>query len=105
MDAGDIHHRLAGKSLMFVVASQTAIASKPAEGAFDHPATRQDLKSFGVRRTAHHFQFPAEVLLDPGDDIFVSAIGPKHLETTPTSVTTMFDPLQPFCPTQRASVA
>src|SRR5215212_367904 len=105
MDTSDIHHGLAGKNLMFVIASQTAVASKPAKGAFHHPTTRQDLKSFGVWRTTNHFQFPAAVLFDPDADIFVSTIGPDQFETTPAIVKTMLDPLEQFCQNQLASIA
>src|SRR5512138_2638034 len=97
MDAGDIHHGLTGESLMFIVSSQTAVASKPAEGAFYDPAPRQDLKPFGIRRTTHHFQFPATMLFDPGDDVFVSTIGPDQFETAPAVVKAMFDPLEQLC--------
>src|SRR5215216_6749726 len=90
---------------MLVVASQTAIASKPAKGTFDHPAPRQDLKSFGVRRAADTFQFPAAVLFDPNNAILISAIRPNQFETTPTIVKTMLDPLKPFCDHKFAAVA
>src|SRR5512134_1915821 len=90
---------------MLIISSQTAVASQPAESAFHHPTPRQDLKSFGVRRTTNHFQLPAEMLFDPSDDIFISTIGPNQFETTPAIVKTMFDLLEQFCQNQLAAVA
>ena len=93
MDASDIHHRLARKGLMFVVSGQTTVASQPAKGTFYYPTSRQDLKSFGVRWTADHFQSPAAVLFHPNADIFVSAICPNYnpnvtyVEPTPANAT------------------
>src|SRR5512134_3295281 len=90
---------------MLIISSQTAVASEPAESAFDHPTTRQDLKSFGIGRTTNNFQFPAAALFDPSDNIFISAIRPNQFETTPAIVKTMFDPLEQFGQNQFASVA
>src|SRR5688572_23101609 len=90
---------------MLIISSQTAVASEPAESTFHHPTTRQDLKSFGIRRTPNNFQLPAAVLFDPSDDVFISAIGPNQFETTPAIVKAMFDPLEPFGQNQLASAA
>src|SRR5918993_6015635 len=97
MNTGDIHHGLAGQGLMLVISGQTAVSSKPAESAFHHPAPRQDLKSFGIRRTTNHFQFPATVCFDPSDDIFVGTIRPDQFETTPAIVKAVLDPLEYLC--------
>src|SRR5512134_3385564 len=90
---------------MLIISSQTAVASEPAESAFHYPTTRQNLKSFGIWRTTNHLQFPAAVLLDPCDDVFIGTIRPNQFETTPAIVQTMFDPLEQFGQNQLAAVA
>src|SRR5512139_3223902 len=104
MDTSDVDHRLTRKGLMFVVTSQTTVASQPAKGPFHDPAPREDLKSFGIRWTANNFEFPATVLFGPGDDTFISAICPNQFETTPAIVKTMLDLLEQLCQNQLASV-
>ena len=104
MDAGDVDHRLARKGLMFVVTSQTAVTSQPAEGPFHDPTPRENLKSFGIRWTANNFELPATVLFGPGDDTFISAIRPNQFETTPAIVKTMLDLLEQLCQNQLTSV-
>jgi hypothetical protein len=89
---------------MFVIASQTAAASKPAKGAFHHPAPRENLKALCMGWTTHYFQFPSAVLFDPNDDIFISAICPNQFETTPAIVQAVFDELEPFRQNQFASI-
>jgi hypothetical protein len=91
MDAGEINHGLAGKGLVLIVSAQTPIPSEPSESAFHNPATRSDLKSFGFGRATHNLESPTELLFDPGDDVFVSAISPNQLEATPAIVDTMLD--------------
>ncbi len=89
---------------MFIITGKASVTSKPTKGAFNHPATRQDLKTFCVRRTARHFQLPAKVLFDPGGNIFISAICPNQFETTPTIIKTVLDPFKQFCQQQFPAV-
>src|SRR5574339_328184 len=104
MDAGDVDHRLTRQGLMFIVTSQTTVTSQPAEGSFHDPAPRENLKSFGIWRSANNFEFPAAMWFDPGNDTFVGTIRPNQFETTPAIVKTMLDLLEQLCQNQLASV-
>jgi hypothetical protein len=105
MDAGEINHGLAGKGLVLIVSAQTPIPSEPSESAFHNPATWSDLKSFGFGRTTHNLESPTELLFDPGDDVFVSAISPNQLEATPAIVDTMLDALEQSCQNKFTAIA
>src|ERR1700682_2297884 len=73
---------------MFIVACQTAITPKPAEGALGHPPPRQHLETLAARFALDDLQNPAELLTDVGDNILIGAIGPDQLKPTPAVVNT-----------------
>lgn len=74
---GKINHRLCNLLFAFVISVQTAIASQPAEGAFDNPATGQYNKSGWLVRAFYYFHDSAEFLLCPLNQFSgVAPIGP-----------------------------
>src|SRR3990172_378978 len=79
---------------MLKVFAQTAIAPQPAEGPFDDPAARQHLEALAAFRAPHDFQSPTVGLLDPRHNVFIRAIGPDELQTTPSVVEAALDVLE-----------
>src|ERR1022692_950290 len=80
---GQIDHSLGDFCSPLVAAVETAIASEPAKGAFDHPAAGQYHK-FGRRiRTFDNIQDAAEGALRPTDQYpGIAAVGPDALDAS-----------------------
>src|SRR5262245_14496926 len=79
---------------MLIVTGQPTVTPKPAEGALDHPAMRQDLKACGSSQPTDDFQAPAQLLPDGLDQTGVGAVHPDQLQPTPTVMHTALDSVE-----------
>src|SRR5580658_7627957 len=80
---GQIDHGLGDFGSPLAAAIETAIASQPAKGAFDHPAAGQDNKLGRRVRTFDNVQDAAEGALRPGDQRSrITAVGPDALNAS-----------------------
>ena len=82
MCRSDIDNTLAAFGAALIVPAQAAVASEPAECAFDHPAARQNLEPFLPRRSLDDIQGDIERFVYPIDQttLLVDAIGPDLLQ-------------------------
>lgn len=81
---GDQNHGVRHVDPLFVIAHEASPSGHPAEGAFDHPAARQDLEAFLVVAAAHDLDDEVEIAgfvneLEP----VVGAIGIQLLDPWP----------------------
>jgi hypothetical protein len=83
MCRSDIDDTFAAFSAALIVLAQAAIASEPAEGAFDHPSSGQHLEAFLTRWPLYDVQGNIERFAHPIDQssLLVDAVGPDSPQT------------------------
>jgi hypothetical protein len=82
MCRSDIDDSFAAFGAAFIILAEATVASKPAEGAFDHPAARQYLEAFLTRWSLYDIQGDIERFAHPINQtsLLVNAVGPDLLQ-------------------------
>lgn len=82
MCRSDIDNTLAAFGAALIVLAQAAVASEPAECAFDHPSARQNLEPFLPRWSLYDIQGDIERFVYPIDQttLLVDAVSPDLLQ-------------------------
>src|SRR5512143_2157325 len=87
-----IDERFASRGQAFVIFAQASLAIQPREGPLYDPAFGQHLKASLVTELLDDLQRPAQVVLDPVDQLApIAAIGPDQFQATPARILRVLD--------------
>ena len=74
MYRSDVDDAFAAFGAALIVLAQAAVASEPAEGAFDHPVARQHLETLLTRRSLYNIQGDVERFAHPINQVSLLVI-------------------------------